>query len=72
MAGESVSVAGTFEHPTREAPEKPTMQLHAEVAAGALRADGDLPFNTDGGGLCSNRLRRISGGPSNDDQLRRL
>ncbi|WP_254538518.1 thiolase domain-containing protein [Halomarina litorea] len=35
-AREPVFVAGAFEHPTREAPEKSTMQLHAEVARGAL------------------------------------
>lgn len=29
-------VAGAFEHPTREAPDKSTAQLHAEVARGAL------------------------------------
>lgn len=34
-------VAGAFEHPTREAPEKSQMQLHAEVAKGAL-ADAGL------------------------------
>lgn len=33
---ESVYIAGAFEHPTREAPDKSTMQLHAEVAKGAL------------------------------------
>ncbi|MDF9746200.1 thiolase domain-containing protein [Natrinema salsiterrestre] len=37
MAGtEPVYIAGAFEHPTREAPDKSTMQLHAEVAKGAL------------------------------------
>ena len=35
-ATEPVYVAGAFEHPTREAPDKSTMQLHAEVAKGAL------------------------------------
>jgi acetyl-CoA C-acetyltransferase len=38
---EPVYVAGAFEHPTREAPDKSTMQLHAEVAKGALD-DADL------------------------------
>lgn len=37
---ESVYIAGAFEHPTREAPDKSTMQLHADVAAGALRDAG--------------------------------
>ncbi|APX97173.1 thiolase domain-containing protein [Natronorubrum daqingense] len=37
MATQSpVYIAGAYEHPTREAPEKSTMQLHAEVARGAL------------------------------------
>lgn len=36
MMTESVYIAGAFEHPTREAPDKSTMQLHADVAAGAL------------------------------------
>jgi len=30
----------------------------AFVEGGTLRADGDLPFNTDGGGLCSNHPDR--------------
>ncbi|KYH24978.1 acetyl-CoA acetyltransferase [Halalkalicoccus paucihalophilus] len=41
---EPVYVAGAFEHPTREAPDKSTMQLHAEVAKGALD-DADLKKN---------------------------
>jgi acetyl-CoA C-acetyltransferase len=36
MSAEPVYVAGAFEHPTREAPDRSTMQLHAEVAKGAL------------------------------------
>lgn len=32
-----VYIAGAFEHPTREAPEKSTMELHADVASGALK-----------------------------------
>lgn len=37
MAGkEPVYIAGAYEHPTREAPNKSTMQLHAEVARGAI------------------------------------
>ncbi len=38
---EPVYIAGAFEHPTREAPDTSTMQLHAEVATGALD-DADL------------------------------
>ncbi|MFB6310170.1 MAG: thiolase domain-containing protein [Salinirussus sp.] len=33
-------LAGAFEHPTREAPDKSTMQLHAEVARGAINDAG--------------------------------
>jgi acetyl-CoA C-acetyltransferase len=40
MAEESVYVAGAYEHPTREAPDKSTMQLHADVAKGALADAG--------------------------------
>lgn len=37
MATQSpVYIAGAYEHPTREAPDKSTMQLHAEVTRGAL------------------------------------
>lgn len=45
---ESVYVAGAFEHPSREAPEKSTMQLHAEVARGALRDAGLSKGRVDG------------------------
>ncbi|MCY4729909.1 thiolase domain-containing protein [Natronomonas gomsonensis] len=41
-ANEPVYIAGAFEHPTREAPDKSEMQLHAEVAKGALD-DAGLP-----------------------------
>ncbi len=37
---QAVYVAGAFEHPTRESPDKSTMQLHAEVAKGALADAG--------------------------------
>lgn len=33
-------IAGAYEHPIREAPNKSTMQLHAEVAKGALEDAG--------------------------------
>lgn len=39
-SNEPVYIAGIFEHPTREAPEKSEMQLHAEVAKGALSDAG--------------------------------
>lgn len=42
MSGtEQAYIAGAFEHPTREAPNTSQMQLHAEVAKGAL-SDADL------------------------------
>ena len=37
----SVYIAGAYEHPTRKAPDKSTMQLHAEVAKEALK-DADI------------------------------
>ena len=37
---EPVYIAGAFEHPTREAPDRSTMQLHGEVARGALTDAG--------------------------------
>jgi len=40
----SASIAGVYEHPTREAPDKSTPQLHAEVARGALD-DAGLAFD---------------------------
>lgn len=41
-------IAGVFEHPTREAPEKSIAQLHAEVAAGALDDAGLASDDVDG------------------------
>jgi acetyl-CoA C-acetyltransferase len=49
MAGqEPVYVAGAFEHPVREAPDRSTMQLHAEVAKGALSDAGVDKVAVDG------------------------
>jgi len=45
---EPVFVAGAFEHPTREAPDKSTMQLHAEVTRGALDDAGLEKDDVDG------------------------
>lgn len=45
---EPVYIAGAFEHPTREAPDKSTMQLHAEVAKGALEDAGLSKDEVDG------------------------
>ncbi|THE66325.1 thiolase domain-containing protein [Salinadaptatus halalkaliphilus] len=47
-ADESVYIAGAFEHPTRDAPDKSTMQLHAEVARGALEDAGLEKDDVDG------------------------
>jgi len=41
-------IAGAFEHPTREAPDKSIAQLHAEVAAGALDDAGLTKDDVDG------------------------
>ena len=48
MSGETVYVAGAYEHPTREAPEKSTEQLHAEAARGALDDAGVAKDEVDG------------------------
>jgi len=45
---ESVYIAGAFEHPTREAPDKSRMQLHGEVAKGALEDAGIGKDDVDG------------------------
>jgi len=45
---EPVYIAGAFEHQTREAPDKSTEQLHAEVAKGALEDAGVNKADVDG------------------------
>ncbi|MHB9287945.1 thiolase domain-containing protein [Halobacteriales archaeon Cl-PHB] len=45
---EPVYIAGAYEHPTREAPEKTVEQLHAEVAKGALTDAGLAKDAVDG------------------------
>jgi acetyl-CoA C-acetyltransferase len=45
---QSVYIAGAYEHPTREAPEKSIAQLHAEVARGALDDAGVSSSEVDG------------------------
>ena len=45
-------IAGTYEHPTRKAPDKSTPQLHAEVANGAL-ADAGLERRDVDGYFCA-------------------
>ena len=46
-ANEPVYIAGAFEHPTREASDTSEMQLHAEVAKGALEDAGLPKANVD-------------------------
>src|SRR4030095_4700801 len=48
----SAYIAGAWEHPTREAPDKSLPQLHAEMAAGAL-ADAGLSFADIDGYFCA-------------------
>src|SRR6478609_8556472 len=43
---------GAYEHPTRDAPDKTTAQLHAECARGAL-ADAGLGFDDVDGYFCA-------------------
>jgi acetyl-CoA C-acetyltransferase len=50
---EPVYIAGVYEHPTREAPSKSTIQLHAEVAKGALN-DAGIGKNDVNGYLTTN------------------
>lgn len=45
---QSVYIAGAYEHPTRNAPDKSTEQLHAEVARGALDDAGLQQEDADG------------------------
>ena len=45
-------IVGIYEHPTRLATDKTVMQLHAEVAAGAL-ADAGLSKNDIDGYFCA-------------------
>jgi len=48
MNDEPVYIAGAYEHPTREAPDKSIAQLHAEVARGALSDAGVSASEVDG------------------------
>lgn len=48
MTRDPVYVAGVYEHPTREAPDASTMELHADVAKGALDDAGIGPESIDG------------------------
>src|SRR5262245_13002532 len=45
-------IAGAFEHPGRELPDRSVPQIHAEVAAGAL-ADAGLGFEDVDAYLCA-------------------
>ena len=44
----AASIVGAYEHPIRKAPDKSVAQLHAEVAAGALRDAGLSKDDIDG------------------------
>ena len=48
----SAYIAGVFEHPRREIPDRSIPQIHAEVAAGAL-ADAGLEFRDVDGYFCA-------------------
>jgi len=52
------AIAGVYEHPTREAPDTSTAELHADVVAGAL-ADAGLDHD-DVDGLCITWPRGMS------------
>ena len=53
-------VMGAFEHPTRDAPDKTTAQLHAESARGALR-DAGLTFDDVDGYFCAGDAPGLGG-----------
>jgi acetyl-CoA C-acetyltransferase len=48
MSTETAAIAGVYEHPTREAPDKSTAQLHGDVAVGALEDAGLTKDDVDG------------------------
>jgi acetyl-CoA C-acetyltransferase len=48
MADHTAAIAGVYEHPTREAPDKSTAQLHGDVAVGALEDAGLTKGDVDG------------------------
>lgn len=50
--GEQAYIVGAYEHPTRKAPDKSVVQLHAECAAGAL-ADAGLSKDDVDGYFCA-------------------
>jgi acetyl-CoA C-acetyltransferase len=50
-SGGVAHIAGVFEHPRREIPDRTLAEIHAEVAAGAL-ADAGLGFEDVDGFLC--------------------
>ena len=53
VSREPVYIAGAYEHPTREAPEKSVPQLHAESAKGALEDAGLQKEDVNGWLGCS-------------------
>lgn len=60
MTDEPVYIAGVYEHPTREAPDKSTLQLHGEVMHGALTDAGLAVDDVDGFFTASNTDFRSS------------
>ncbi|CAN7696537.1 thiolase domain-containing protein [Pseudorhodoferax sp. LjRoot39] len=52
MQDSKAYICGAFEHPTRHAPDKSVVQLHAECAAGAL-ADAGLTLDDVDGYFCA-------------------
>lgn len=48
VANERCYIVGAYEHPTRKAPDKSVVQLHAECAAGALADAGLTKSDVDG------------------------
>ncbi|MEM7019288.1 MAG: thiolase domain-containing protein [Pseudomonadota bacterium] len=53
-------IAGMYEHPTRNAPDKSLIQLHAEVAKGALD-DAGLTFKDVDGYFCAGDVPGLGG-----------
>jgi len=48
MTDHTAAVAGVYEHPTREAPDTSTAQIHGDVAVGALEDAGLTKDDVDG------------------------
>ena len=63
MAADPVYIAGIYEHPTRDAPDKSNLQLHAEVMKGALADAGLDKADVDGVFTAANTEFGTSQGP---------